>query len=77
MSIMTLSFLGQVRVGTGFLVSFYDDDMSPLLLRYLHIIYHLVNEADADNGGEEEEVADDEGGDVVGGPGQLSDLVHD
>ena len=38
---------------------------------------HLFDEADADDGGEEEEVADDEGGDVVGGPGQLCDLVHD
>jgi len=28
---------------------------------------HLINEADADDSGEEEEVADDKGGDVVGG----------
>jgi hypothetical protein len=37
----------------------------------------LINEADADDGGEEKEVADDKGGDVVGGPRQLGDLVHD
>ena len=42
----------------------------------IHPLLHLIYDADADDGEEEEDVADDEGSQVVRRSSHLSDLIH-
>ncbi len=50
--------MGQNLIAIGFLVSFYEDDMSTFLLEYLNILYHQPSESGE---GQSTEITEEDG----------------